>query len=98
MRIEITPSAKAHGILDAEIRAAITYYALSLPIAARKTAARPFFYTAPAAPNQPWIEVIADHVDPTTAIVFHAMMLRPTLVASLGISHLIDPEYGPQRA
>ena len=52
----------------------------------------------PASDNQPWIEVIADLVDPQVAEVFHAMMLRPGVVARLGIDTLVDPDYGPQRA
>lgn len=58
MRIAIKPSARQHGIHDAEIRTVISYYALAVPIAARRGDARPMFYTGPAAANQPWIEVI----------------------------------------
>lgn len=98
MRIRIRPSAQQHGITDAEIRAVINHYALSLPITARRQGARPVFYTGAAAPNQPWIEVIADYRDPAVADVFHAMMLRRSVVTALGIADLIDPQYGPQRA
>jgi len=97
VRIEIRASAQQHGITDAEIRATITYPALRLPLTARRPHADLYFYTAPAAPNQPWIEVIADHAHPATAIAFHAMMLRPNTVANLGIANLIDPEYARQR-
>lgn len=98
MRIDIVASAKRHQITDAEIRAAVTYPQLSLPLTARRPGSRPYFYTAPAAANQPWIEVIADLIDPTVAIAFHAMMLRPSVVAALGIAHLINPEFGRQRS
>lgn len=52
----------------------------------------------PANANEPWIEVIADLADAEAIVVFHAMMLRRSLVVSLGIDGLIDPTYGPQRA
>lgn len=97
MRIEIKASAHQHGITDDEIRATITYPALRVPLTARRPGARPFLYTAPAAPNQPWIEIIADHANPDLIIAFHAMMLRPTTVTGLAIANLIDPEYARQR-
>lgn len=97
MRIEIKSSAQQHGITDTEIRATISYPALRLPLTARRLHARLFLYIAPAAPHQPWIEVIADHADPAITIAFHAMMLRPATVTSLDIATLIDPEYARQR-
>lgn len=98
MRIEIKPSARNHGITGDEIRALIAYPALRLPIAARRAGALPVLHIGPAIANQPWIEVIADHIDPAVAEVFHAMMLRPATVQSTGIDELVDPDYGPQRA
>ncbi|MBN7374604.1 hypothetical protein [Mycobacteroides abscessus] len=59
---------------------------------------RPVLHIGPAATNEPWIEVIADNVTPSELIIFHAMMLRPTLIASLQLDTMIAPEYGPQRA
>ena len=97
VRIEIVPSARRHRITDAEIRSTIVYPQLRLAIAARRAGTQPYFYTAPTADNRPWIEVIADLIDPTVAVAFHAMMLRPSVVTSLGIAHLIAPEYGRQR-
>lgn len=58
----------------------------------------PVLSIGPATDNQPWIEVIADVTDPNVAEVFHAMMLRSSLITSLGLDALADPEYGPQRA
>ena len=58
----------------------------------------PVLFIGPVADNQPRIEVIADLADAAVAEVFHAMMLRPSLVASLGLDELIEPDYGPQRA
>jgi hypothetical protein len=52
----------------------------------------------PPADNQPWIEVIGDLVDADVIEVFHAMMLRPSLITSLGLDGLVDPEYAPQQA
>jgi hypothetical protein len=98
MRIEITPSAKAHLISDAEIHAVVSFSALRISLAARRAGAQPVLFVGPAVANQPWIEVIADLADTAVAEVFHAMMLRRSLVESLGIGALIDPEYGPQRA
>ena len=98
MRIEIKPSARAHQITGDEIRAVIANPALRLPIAARRAGALLVIYIGPAATNQPWIEVIADHIDPAVAEVFHAMMLRPVTIQSLRLDELVDPDYGPQRA
>jgi hypothetical protein len=98
MRIEIGPSALEHLITEPEIRAVVSYPALRLNIAPRRPGAVPVLFMGPAADNQPWIEVIADLIDADTSEVFHAMMLRPSLIASLGLDSLIDPEYAPQRA
>jgi hypothetical protein len=58
----------------------------------------PVLFIGPAADNQPWIEVIADLIDPNVAEVFDAMMLRSGLISRLGIDASVDPDYGPQRA
>ena len=97
VRIVIRPSAKAHLITGLEIRAVVSYPALRISLAPRHPGTVPVLFTGPAADNRPWIEVIADLADATVAEVFHAMMLRPNLVASLGLDALIDPDYGPQR-
>lgn len=49
------------------------------------------------AENEPDLEVIADLADPAVAVVFPAMRLRPALVAALGLTDYIEPNYGPQR-
>lgn len=98
MRIRIRPSARAHQILDTEIRALVAFPALRLSLEARRPDAQPVLFVGPAFKNQPWIEVIADLANPPMADVFHAMMLRRNLIESLGLDGLIDPEYGPQRS
>jgi len=94
VRIGIRPSARAHLILDTEIRALVTFPALRLSLETRRPGAQPVLFIGPA----PWIEVIADLANPPMADVFHAMMLCRSVVESLGLDDLIDPEYGPQRA
>lgn len=76
----------------------ITYPALRVGLAPRRVNTAPVLFIGPTADNQPWIEVIADLIDPGVAEVFHAMMLRPGLIARLGLDSLVDPDYGPQRA
>ena len=76
----------------------IAYPALRVGLAARRVNTAPVLFLGPAADNQPWIEVIADLIDPSVAEVFHAMMLRPGVIAHLGLDSLVDPHYGPQRA
>jgi hypothetical protein len=98
VEIAIRPSACAHLIADEEIRAVIAYPALRVGLAARRVNTAPMLFIGPAADNQPRIEVIADLIDPSVAEVFHAMMLRPGLIARLGLDSLVDPDYGPQRA
>lgn len=98
VRIEIRPSALEHLITRPEIRAVVSYPALRISIADRRPGAVPVLFMGSPAENQPWIEVIGDLIDADVMEVFHAMMLRPSLVASLGLDNLIDPDYGPQRA
>ena len=98
MEIVIRPSARVHLITDEEARAVIAYPALRVGLAPRRPNTAPVLFIGPAADNQPWIEVIADLIDPDVAEVFHAMMLRSGLITSLGIDTLVDPDYGPQRA
>jgi hypothetical protein len=98
MRIEIKPSALDHQITDPEIRTLVNHPALRISLTPRIPSAVPVLFIGPPAINEPWIEVIADFRRRTVAEVFHAMMLRPTLVASLGLDDLITPEYAQQRA
>lgn len=98
VEIAIRPSARTHFITDEEIRTVITYPALRVGLAPRRTNTAPTLFIGPAADDQPWIEVIADLIDPSIAEVFHAMILRPSLLARLGLDSLAKPDYGPQRA
>ena len=75
----------------------IAYPALRVGLAPRRVNTAPVLFIGPAADNQPWLEVIADLIDPNVAEVFHAMMLRSGLIARLGLDSLVDPDYGPQR-
>lgn len=96
MEITLRPSARAH-LTDEEIRTVLAYPALRVGLAARRANTAPVLFIGPAADNQPWIEVIADLIDPSVAEVFHAMMLRPNVIARLGLDSLVDPDYSPQR-
>jgi hypothetical protein len=98
VEITIRPSACVHLVTDDEIRAVIAYPALRVGLVARRVNTAPVLFIGPAADNEPWLEVIADLVDPSIAEVFHAMMLRSSLIARLGLDSLVDPDYGPQRA
>lgn len=98
MRIEIKPSARRHLIMDAEIRTLVNYPALRFVLTPRRPKAIPVLFIGPPAANQPWIEVIADLVVLGHATVFHAMMLRPELIASLELDQFVNPEYAAQRA
>ncbi len=98
MRIEITTSARQHGITGDEIRAVLTYFALRISVPAKREGAVLFLHIGPATDNSPYLEVLADFADENTAVVFHAMMLRPSLVNSLGIGELLGGiSYAPQR-
>lgn len=97
VRITVLSSALAHGITDDEIRAVMSFYVARIALTPRMVGAQPFLYIAPAAADEPWIEVIADLLDPEVAVVFHAMMLRPALVANLELDQLITPIYSRQR-
>jgi hypothetical protein len=92
--MRIRPSALAHLVTKAEIRAVVSYLALK----PRIPGSVPVLFIGPPADKQPWIEVIADLANTAAMHVFHAMMLRPSLVASLGLDRLIEPKYAPQRA
>ena len=100
LRVEIVirSSARTHHITDEEARAVIAYPALRVALTPRRPDTAPVLFIGPAADNQPWIEVIADLIDPNVAEVFHAMMLRSGLMTRLGLDALADPDYGPQRA
>jgi hypothetical protein len=97
VRIEILPSARKHGILDAEIRAVISYPEIRVGLVARFENAYPVLFIGRAADNNPHIEVIADVGAYEQAEVFHAMMLRPATVKNLDLEQFIKPNYGPQR-
>lgn len=100
MRIEILPSAKRHGITGAEIRTVINHYEIRVSVDPRDPSieADDYFHVGRGADNEPHIEVVADFIDPAVAVVFHAMMLRPSQVRILRLNQYITPEYGPQRA
>ena len=68
VEIAIRPSARAHLIADDEIRAVIAYPALCVGLAARRVNTAPVLFIGPAADNQPWIEVIADLIDPSVSL------------------------------
>lgn len=76
----------------------IAYPALRVGLVPRRANTAPVLFVGPAANNQPWIEIIADLINPNVAEVFHAMMLRSSLITGLGLDSLVDPDYGPQRA
>ena len=101
MRIGIEPSAPGspdHLITDAEIRNLVGYPVLRIKIQARRDNADPTLYMGRSSDNQAHIEVAADLIDPTEAVVFHAMMLRPGLIRQLSLDLFITPEFAPQRA
>ncbi|MFE3545507.1 hypothetical protein ACFXK0_21295 [Nocardia sp. NPDC059177] len=99
MRFRIIPSAYKHGIDAAEIAAVLSNPRLCVSADARLEGASLVLFIGAPAVNEPDIEVIADlAADP--AVVFHAMMLRPTQVAKLGIEHYpyhFAPNYARQR-
>jgi len=98
MRIEIRGSATEHGITPDEIRAVVTFPALRLTLAPRRPNSTPVLYVGPAAPNEPWIEVIADMAIPEVAEVFHAMMLRrSTFAAARRFAPDLKPTFARQR-
>lgn len=98
MRITITPSARQHGITGDEIRTVLAYFALRISLPAKREGAVLFLHIGPASANAPYIEVLADMADEDEAVVFHAMMLRRSLVNNLGIAELLgDITYAPQR-
>ncbi|MFE3618380.1 hypothetical protein [Streptomyces anulatus] len=96
MQITILASATKHGIDAAEITAIMTYPILRVAIRARRDDAALVLHIGALADSEPHIEVIAD-VAPPIPVVFHAMMLRPSLVAQIGIGHLFEPNYAHQR-
>lgn len=98
VRIVIHPAARRHGITDAEIRAVIEFPITRVILDARKAGTAPVLFIGAPGVNEPDLEVIADLVNPIEAIVFHAMVLRPKLVADVGMEHIINPNYGPQRS
>ena len=96
MRIEIAPSARQHLITDDEIRNAINFPVARQPIAARGRPAAPVLYVG-AVGNEPHIEVIADHLLDGKAIVFHAMILRPSVYRD-HFADTFNPRFAVQRA
>lgn len=99
VRIAILPSATWHSITDAEIRAVLNRADLLISVNSRRTdiETAPVLHIGRPADNEPHIEVIADLYIPTNPIVFHAMMLRPELVAANVLDILFTPEYAKQR-
>lgn len=98
MRIDIRASATAHGVTPDEIRAVVTFPALRLALAPRRPDSTPMLYVGPAAPNEPWIEVIVDMAIPEVAEVFHAMMLRrSTFAAASRFAPDLKPTFVRQR-
>ncbi|AER47743.1 hypothetical protein DORI_94 [Mycobacterium phage Dori] len=99
MRIEILPPATWHSITATEIRAVLAYPAARIILTPRRTdiATAPVLHVGRPADNEPHLEVIADLIDPTVATVFHAMMLRPVVVAEHNLERYITPDYAPQR-
>lgn len=100
VRIEINPSALAHGITPNEIRAVINNYELrfSIPTRLANVDANNYLYIGRPADNEPWIELIADHADADVRVIFHAMMLRPSTIAALDhVGTALTPQYSRQR-
>lgn len=97
MRIRIISSAYRHGITDTEIRTVVEYPAVRVALTARRPGTNPVLFIGAPADNEPDLEIIADVLDPAEIIVFHAMMLRRSIVASLGLSEFIEPNYSSQR-
>ncbi|UVT31528.1 BrnT-like toxin [Mycobacterium phage Mask] len=97
MRIEILPPATWHSITATEIRAVLSYPAARVILEPRRTdiATALVLHVGRPADNEPHLEVIADLIDPTVAIVFHAMMLRPAVVAEHNLERYITPDYAP---
>lgn len=96
MRVLIRATALHHGITPDEIRAVIEFPALRIRLAARREGERLKLFVGPPTARQPWIEVIGDFTD-EALVVFHGMMLRPTVLRSHESDHLVIAEYGPQR-
>lgn len=98
VRIDIRASAADHGITPDEVRAVVTFPALRLTLAPRRPNSAPMLFVGPAAPNEPWIEVIADMAIPEVAEVFHAMMLRrSTFSAARRFAPDLKPTFTRQR-
>ena len=99
VRIEIHSHARKHSITDAEIRTVINHYELRVSVESNLTDidADDYLYVGRNSDNEPHIEVVADHIDPSAAVAFHAMMLRPVTVARYALDLFITPDYAPQR-
>lgn len=98
VRIEFRGSATEHGITPGEIRAVLTFPALRLTLAPRRPNSTPVLHIGSAAPNEPWIEVIADMAIPEVAEVFHAMMLRRSTFAAASLfAPDLKPTFARQR-
>ncbi|MHC9292040.1 hypothetical protein ACRCUN_06205 [Mycobacterium sp. LTG2003] len=99
MRIDILPPATWHSITDTEIRTVLTYPSARVILTPRRTdiATAPVLHIGRPADNEPHLEVIADLIDPAVATVFHAMMLRPVVVAEYNLEVYLTPDFAPQR-
>lgn len=94
VRIAITPSARRHAITDDEIRSAVEYPQLRLPVVSRSFPdADPYLYVAQIGDSTPYLEVVAEQITTDTIEVFHAMLLRQSTIASTGIVDYIDPAH-----
>ncbi|MCV7191838.1 hypothetical protein [Mycolicibacterium brumae] len=92
MRIEINRSARQQGITDDEIRSAIEYPALVVPVPSRVFAdAQLLPHIGRYADNEPLLEVVGE-VAADTIEVFHAMLLRWATVTAAGIVDHITPD------
>lgn len=98
VQIKVEASALGHLITETEIRTVVSYPELRIGLTARREGADPVLFVGRADVDEPHIEVIADLIDPTEMVVFHAMMLRPSLVRNLTLELFFIPEYAAQRA
>lgn len=97
VRIDINPSALRHDITITEIHTVINHPEIRYSLSPRIPNAVPVLFIGRGADNEPHIEVIADILDTDHTEAFHAMMLRPSLVAALGLDRFITPDCAPQR-
>ncbi|MGQ4601375.1 hypothetical protein [Nocardia sp. R6R-6] len=90
MRITILKCAKRHGVMEDEIRAALSYPVLRMRIAPRQDGTDPYLFIGSYDENEPLLEVIADLVESDEWVAFHAMMLRASTIQNLGLELVVD--------